>query len=277
MIAYSDYTDYIDLNERSRAKAAAGRNERFRLSAPKYARAYREAFIYDIINYVDQNCIPDDAIDVEGYVQPKLTFEEKRRLRNRIVTKLYERGIDNPEALYDASAIADIFFNETDYGKKHSSYKTEWEKNGKLFKEHEQNIREWTLEQDGEPEKCLISPYDPYFSSSGLCTGRRESEYGDQIGYIIEADIPEEDEEDDSAVSFRCLNESGYIQSVYVGDHNMIADAGKADEIAENNTSAKGLNQVRYIEDRYDRAGYGIFRRFINSKTDDDNIRKFIP
>lgn len=238
----------------------------------QYQRAFRETFLFQIINYFDSKYVPDSAEGVDGYEHSHLTFEQKCRLRNQIYA-IANNHAKEQNTQVDANGLVSAFF-ETNYGKKYAAKRAEWEEGHEVRTANEQLARDWTTNQDGAGKgvrRFTISPYDPEFSNSDLF-----SDKNDEIGYFIVRMT------DDGN---RYLNERG--EQVLVKSDVVRLESGeflmKSVRLGTNHLleSVDNISEI-YKREKHDleaidtQSGYRTIERFIKTKAAKADVRDFL-
>lgn len=240
-----------------------------------YNRAYRETFIFQMINHFENNYIPDSAEGVEGYKYTPQTIAQKRRLRNQIYNEMvqsvekYNSDHEDKKSLHDTDVIVDAFF-ETAYGKNYLSKRDEWMEGSLVREEYERRVSEWTNGQDmsvADVRRVTISPYDPMFSNCDLF-----NDNVDEVGYIISAmnddGSPILAPNGNPRYGDSLLTANGDIHHVYVGRGHNVADYSDRLEIASTDRKA--------IEGRLSAVGYHDISHFIKGKKNISDVKNYL-
>ena len=240
-----------------------------------YNRAYRETFIFQMINHFEDNYVPDSAEGVDGYTYTRQTIAQKRRLRNQIYNEMvksveaYNATHDDEKSLYDTDVIVDAFFN-TSYGKGYLSKRSDWEAGSPVREEYVNRITEWTNGQDvnvKDVRRVTISPYDPMFSNCDLF-----NDNVDEIGYIISA----MNEDGTPVISAKgnprygdvLMTPNADIHHVYVGRNHSVADYDTKMDIAKSEPKA--------LEGRLSSVGYHNISHYIKGKKNKNNVKNYL-
>lgn len=256
----------------------------------QYQRAFREVFLFQMINYFDSEYLPDDAEGVDDYEPSHLTLEQKRRLRNQIYsianTHVNEHNTELAKAkangqrmeesdlsTCDTDMLVSAFF-ETDYGKKYASKSIDWSIAGNARRANETLARQWTLDQDqyaNGVRRIAISPYDPLFVKSDVFTDDTD-EAGYLIAIINPDGTPRLSANGGQSIStnafMKAPNGDLLIKSVHLGDDHLLAPVEQYQEIAR--------SPWVDLEDDVTKSGYHAVEHFIKTKSDKADIRKYL-
>lgn len=217
-------------------------------SSNAFDRAYRETFLFQLINDVTSQK-PDNAKGdgEENYTVQYLTLEQKRRLRNQI----YRNALTLSEKTGKSTADPDVLveaFMQTKTGQEHAEYVNEnWiSADSPQRARYDGVIRNWTLNQQlGENDSfaTTISPYDPMFVNSDIFDNH------DQILYYSHA-----------------AGDPEMIRSAYVGKHRNVTATGFGD-------SGSMMDSPDDLEGEITASGYRILEHYIKSRTTKRDIQ----
>lgn len=273
------------------------------------ARAYREAFLYQMVNYFDDmrgRLESGKPLAAKEAVNPGLlmTVEQKRRLRNRIYEKAVEIAGDDKDAVCDPRILSQAFF-ETDFGKdfvtggrydvmrcndqtvsdrRPGFYERQWTPSKSTVTAYGKTnaiIQQWSygnFDADGRPLPTvgiLVSPYDPLFKHSEVF-----SEDSAHIGYVV-ADVDENGVPVAKGRGSRYLKD-GLIESVYMPRTNFVKlkDAVVAEVDARVGAEAGDepgeYNPDRMLEGKLSASGYLDIEHYVKTKDEKYRVRTYL-
>lgn len=211
-------------------------------SSNAFTRAYRETFLFQLINDVITQ-VPDNAKGESDFQVKALSLGAKRRLRNQI----YKQALRDAEAEGKSVSDPDVLvraFAKTKVGKEYEQYiKDNWMTvSGAQRQKYDGIIRMWTLNQSVSNDSFVttISPYDPLFSMEDIFDSH------DQIAYYNHP-----------------AGAGEAIDSVYVGTMREVASTRIGDKHM--------LPQPVQMEGELTASGYKLLEHYIkDSKTKRD-------
>lgn len=238
-----------------------------------FNRAYRETFLFQMINHFEDNYVPDSAEGVEGYTSTRQTIAQKRRLRNQIYreannyVKKYNETHSDKISTYDTDVLVDAFFR-TSYGQAYASKRSDWEPGASVREQYVSTVREWTNGQnmnEADVRRVTISPYDPMFSNCDLF-----NDNVDEVGYIIGA------MNSDGSVHLSkngrphidMLRSDGNISNIYVGKNHRVGNYDDRLSIVD--------TELKPLEGRLSSVGYYDISHFIKSKKEMTNVKNYL-
>lgn len=218
-------------------------------SSNAFERAYRETFLFQLINDVTGQ-VPDNARSEANYEVQYLTLEQKRRLRNQIYAKALELSAASGKSVADPDLLVEAFV-QTPVGKEYAGYiHDNWETaNGTQRAKYDAVIRSWTVNQKLSADEAFvttISPYDPMFVNSDVFDEH------DQILYYSHA-----------------AGEPEMIRQAYVGKHRTVS--------ASNFGDTANMSEVPVdLEGDVTASGYRILDHYIKTKKDKRDIQNLL-
>ena len=238
-----------------------------------FNRAYRETFLFQMINHFEDNYVPDSAEGVEGYTSTRQTIAQKRRLRNQIYreannyVKKYNETHSDKISTYDTDVLVDAFFR-TSYGQAYASKRSDWEPGASVREQYVSTVREWTNGQnmnEADVRRVTISPYDPMFSDCDLF-----NDNVDEVGYIIGA------MNSDGSVHLSkngrpqidMLRSDGNISNIYVCKNHRVGSYDDRLSIVD--------TELKPLEGRLSSVGYYDISHFIKSKKEMTNVKNYL-
>lgn len=218
-------------------------------SSNAFDRAYRETFLFQLINDVTRQ-VPDMAKKEPDAQVPYLTLEQKRRLRNQIYAKARELSEQTDASLSDPDVLVQAF-TQTPVGSAYTEYiQDNWQDaNGTQRAKFDPIIRNWTLNQQmgaGDAFATTISPYDPLFVNADIFEER------DQILYYSHG-----------------AGEDEMIRNAYVGVGRNVSAANFTDKA---NMSAAPAA----LEGEVTASGYRILDHYIKDKNTKRDIQNLL-
>ena len=218
-------------------------------SSNAFERAYRETFLFQLINDVTSQ-VPDKAKGEPDFNVQYLTLEQKRRLRNQIYANALTMSEQTGVSMSDPDVLVRAF-SQTTIGSEYTAYIADnWETaSGSQRAKFDPIIRNWTLNQQlgaGDAFATTISPYDPLFVNSDVF------EEHDQILYYSHA-----------------AGESDMIRNAYVGVNRNVSATSFADK-------ANMATSPSELEGEVTASGYRILEHYIKDKNTKRDIQALL-